>query len=95
MSPLPGVDPPPGRFLVVSQWLRRTLFVVAGLAALTVVLPPSLGVWSGRALVALLVAVPLARVAWFVVRWFRRGGPRFALVGLGVLCVVTVGALLA
>jgi hypothetical protein len=34
-------------------------------------------------------------VLWFVVRWFRRGDVRYAMVGCGVLTVIAVGVLLA
>ena len=95
MSLPPAIDPGPGRYDRLSVWLRLALVIVAVLALAAVLVPPAQGVWIGRALVTLLVALPLLRVAWFVARWFRRGDPRFAFVGLGVLCVVATGALLS
>ena len=95
MTSTPGADPSSGRYDRLSLVLGRALAVVGALALPTVVLPPAQGVWFGRALVTLLIALPLLRVAWFVVRWFRRDDLRFAFVGLGVLCVVAVGALLS
>lgn len=83
------------RYRVPSLGLRAALAAVAVLAAVTVVLPAAIGESVGKVLVAVLVGVPLVRVAWFVVRWFRRGDPKFAMIGFGVLCVVAVGALLA
>ena len=61
----------------------------------SVVLPSPVGGWAGVALVATLVAVPMARVLWLVARWIRRGDRRYAAVGAGVLAVIVAGALLA
>lgn len=85
----------PGRYDALSWYLRGALVLVAVLAVGAVVLPSTAAVWCGRAVVVLLVAVPLLRVLWFVVRWLRRGDLRFALVGIGVLVVVAVGAVLS
>jgi hypothetical protein len=49
----------------------------------------------GAAMVVFLAAIPLLRVAWLVGRWFRRGDPRFALLGLLVISVPVIGLLLA
>lgn len=89
------IDPRLDRYRPLTAGLQRALVGAALLAALAVVLPDPVGAWSGWALVALLVAAPLVRVAWFVRRWFQRGDPRFALVGLGVLLVVVAGVVLA
>lgn len=84
-----------GRYDALSWYLRVALIVVAALSAIAVALPSTAGTWCGRAVVVLLVAIPLLRVGWFVVRWIRRRDLRFALVGVGVLVVVAVGAALA
>ena len=89
------VDPRFDRFRPLSNALGWALLAVAVLAVASVVLPSPLGGWSGAALVATLVAVPLARVLWLVARWIRRGDRRYAAVGAGVLVVIAVGALLA
>ncbi len=89
------VDPRFDRFRPLSNALGWALAVVAVLAVAAVVLPSPAGVWAGAALIATLVAVPLARVAWLVARWVRRGDRRYAAVGAGVLAVVASGALLA
>ena len=94
MTP-PLVDPRPGRYERLGQLLGYLLYVAAGLALATVVLPPRFGRWTGTAMVAVLIGVPLWRVAWFVARWVRRGDRRYALVGAGVLVVVAIGAALA
>ncbi len=89
------VDPRLDRYRPLSRALRVALVVCGVLAAAAVVLPAPLGTWAGGAAVALLVGTPLARVVWFVQRWFRRGDPRFALVGCGVLAVIAAGVVLA
>lgn len=88
-------DPKATRFdrLSAALSVAVTLAVVLVLGALT--LPDSAADVMGGALVAVVIATPLLRVAWFVQRWFRRGDPRFALVALGVLVVVATGTLLA
>lgn len=88
------VDPRFDRFRPLSNALGWALLAVTALAGLAVVLPRDLAVWAGAALVALLVAVPMARVVWLVLRWFRRGDRRYAFVGVGVLAVIAVGAVL-
>ncbi len=89
------VDPRLDRFRPLSNALGWALAVVAVLAAAAVVLPSPAGGWAAAALVATLVAVPLARVVWLVARWVRRGDLRYAAVGAGVLVVIATGALLA
>jgi hypothetical protein len=88
-------DPRLDRFRPLSRALQRSLVVCAALALLAVVLPDPASTWAGVATVALLVGAPLARVLWFVARWFRRGDTRFALVGCGVLVVIVAGVGLA
>ena len=89
------IDPRFDRFRPLSKALGWALAAVAVVAAAAVVLPSPLGRWAGVALVALLVAVPIARVLWLVARWIRRGDRRYAAVAMGVLVVIAVGALLA
>lgn len=88
------VDPRFDRFRPLSNGLGWALLVAAVLAVAAVVLPAPVGVWAGAALVATLVAVPLARVLWLVVRWARRGDRRYALIGTGVIVVIATGALI-
>ena len=85
----------PNRFSRLSIWLRRAVLLVAVLAAITLLLPVAAAEKLGTVLVCLLIALPLARVLWFVQRWVRRGDLRFAAIAAGVLLVVGVGALLA
>lgn len=88
-------DPRLDRYRPLTWALQRALVLCAALAVLAVVVPDPAGGWFGIGVVVVLVGVPLARVLWFVVRWFRRGDVRYALVGCGVLVVIGVGLLLA
>lgn len=92
IDPTGPVDPRFDRFRPLSDALGWALVVVGVLAVAAVLLPSPAGGWAGAALVATLVAVPMARVVWLVARWFRRGDRRYAWVGAGVLGVITVGA---
>jgi hypothetical protein len=89
------VDPRLDRYRPLTRALRVAVGVVAVLAAAAVLLPDPVGAWFGVALVTVLIGAPLVRVLWFVARWFRRGDPRFAFVGLGVLAVIGIGTVLA
>lgn len=89
------VDPRLDRYRPLTRALEWALACCALLAVLATVVPDPYGRWLGIAVVVLLVTAPLARVIWFVVRWFRRGDTRFALVGCGVLVVIATGVLLA
>ena len=91
----PRVIHGPNRFSRLSIWLRRAVLLVAVLAAITLLLPVATAEKLGTVLVCLLIALPLARVLWFVQRWVRRGDLRFAAIAAGVLVVVGLGALLA
>lgn len=89
------MDPRLDRYRPVTRALRWAVVVVAVLAAGAVLLPDPVGAWLGVALVTVLIGAPLVRVLWFVVRWFRRGDPRYAFVGVGVIAVIAIGTVLA
>ena len=91
----PPPDPRAGRFDLVVRGLQVAMVLVALVAALGDVLHGRAGRVAEWVLLALLVGVPVVRVLWFVVRWFRRGDPKFALVGIGVLVVMVAGVLAA
>lgn len=95
MSAEQPVDPRLDRYRPLTRALQWALVGCAVLAGLALVLPDPVGRWVGVALVVLLVATPVARVVWFIARWFRRGDVRFALVGCGVLLVTATGVVLA
>ena len=71
------------------------IVAVALLAVVALAARGSTGESVGAAMVLLLAAIPLLRVAWLVGRWFRRGDPRFALLGMLVISVPVLGFLLA
>jgi Na+/proline symporter len=89
------IDPRLDRYRPVTRALRWAVVVVAVFSAGAVLSPDPVGEWFGVALVTVLIGAPLVRVLWFVVRWFRRGDPRYAAVGIGVLMVIAIGTLLA
>lgn len=94
-SPDAPLDPRAHRFERLVASLRIAAWIVAALALVTLALPADAGKVPGSVLLAALIVAPLARVAWFVQRWARRGDRRFAAVGFAVLVVVAVGAALA
>ncbi len=95
MSSEQPIDPRLDRYRPLTRALELALAACAALAVLAAALPDPVGKWLGVTMVVLLVTAPLARVGWFVARWFRRGDTRFALVGVGVLVVIAAGVVLA
>ena len=95
--PVDGTPPDPkvGRFDQVVRALQVAIVVVALTAVLGDVLHGTAGRAAEWVLLGTLVLVPVARVLWFVVRWFRRGDPKFAFVGIGVLLVMVAGVVLS
>lgn len=90
----PPPDPKAGRQRRLSRFLGVAGTAVLAAAGAALVLPGRAGELAGGAAVALLVAVPLARLAWLGQRWVRRGDVRFALVaGLLALIVLAGGVI--
>lgn len=83
------------RFQPVVRGMHAALLLVGALAVGGAMVPGRVGRWMGAGAIAVLVAAPLLRVMWLVRRWVRRGDPRFAAVGCGVLAIVAAGVLLA
>lgn len=91
---------PPGRVSIVRgrwqgpalMWLTRVVLVVALIGGFA-------GGPVGRALaataVAIVVAIPIARVVWLVGRWQHERDTRFVIAGIVLLITVGAGALLA
>lgn len=73
-------------------WVTR---LVLALGVLSAVVPGTAGTALAVAAVAMVVAVPLLRVAWLVFRWWQEDDSRFVLAGAGLLAVVAAGAALA
>lgn len=88
-------DPREERFRPLSELLAAGVTLMALLAAMALLLGGAAARGAAVGMLALLVAMPLARVLWLVVRWFRRGDTRFALLGVMVLAVPLAGFLLA
>jgi hypothetical protein len=88
-GPGPGPHPLVGRQTLLVQALRGLGIAAWVLALAGLLLPGDIGRIAAGGLVALLVAAPIARVAWLCARWIRRGDPRFALLA-GVLIVIVL-----
>lgn len=73
-------------------WTSRVLLVVAVLGGLV---PDPVGEVLALCAVVVVAAVPLARVAWLVLRWAQERDRCFALLGAALLGVVAFGAVLA
>lgn len=77
------------RFLIV--YLRVTLIAAFLIGVAELLLPTETQDEAGIVMVAVLIAAPLGRVVWLIVRWLRIGDWRFALVGAVLLGVVATG----
>ena len=75
--------------------LRLLGWVAFGAALAGVLLPDPVGNAASAAAVVVVVAVPLLRVAWLAIRWYRRGDRRYAAVAAGLLLIVGAGSVLA
>lgn len=90
--PVPPRHPLVGRQRHLVTALRGALAVALALGVAALVVPQPTAARLAEAFVALVVAVPLMRVTWLVVRWLRRRDLRFAAVGAALLCVVALAA---
>ncbi|MGI9577099.1 MAG: hypothetical protein ACR2OH_02745 [Microthrixaceae bacterium] len=88
-------DPRHRRYRPLSNLLGAGMGAVGLLAFLTLLLGEGAGGDVGAAMVVVLATIPLLRVCWLVGRWFKRGDPRFAAVGLLVVAIPVCGFLLA
>lgn len=93
--PIPGgqVSTIRGRWQAPALTWTTRVVLAAGL--LTLVLPGTAGVAVATAVVAVVVATPLLRVAWLVWRWHQEHDRRFVTIGLVLLAVIGAGAALA
>ena len=83
------------RYERMIRALRLLSWVAFGAALAGVLLPDPVGDAASATAVGVVVAVPLLRVAWLAVRWYRRGDRRYAAVAAGLLLIVAAGSLLA
>lgn len=74
------------------SWVTRLLLALGVGSA---ILPGASGRALAVAAVSVVIAVPLLRVAWLVLRWWQERDRRFLLAGVALLCVVAAGAVLA
>lgn len=74
----------------LAAFLLAGLGVVFVLALLSVFTPEPTEEVLAQATLAVLLAVPLVRVAWLAVRWFRLGDRRFSLVAVALLAVAAL-----
>ena len=84
----PPPDPKEGRQARLVLFLRGALAVAALLAVTALATSDELSDNAARYMTALLVAVPLARVAWLGLRWLGKGDVRFALVAALLLTII-------
>jgi hypothetical protein len=90
----PGPHPLVGRQDRLVTALRIVGYLAWASAAVGALLPGAVGRFGAVALVVVLVAAPLGRVAWLGVRWVVRGDPRFALAAAALLVIALSGAVL-
>jgi 4-hydroxybenzoate polyprenyltransferase len=93
--PIPGgqVSTIRGRWQAPALTWTTRVVLVAGLVS--VVLPDVAGIAVATAVVAVVIATPLLRVAWLVWRWHQEHDQRFVSIGLVLLAVIGAGAALA
>ena len=82
-----------GRWQIPAlTWVTRVLL---GAAIVGVLAPGSVGIAIQTAVVAVVIAVPLLRVAWLIHRWRQERDWLFVGLGLLLLAVIACGALLS
>jgi len=89
------VDPRSGRFDAIVKVLQIAMVVTGICAAMGAFVAGPVGTATQLAMVGVLLIAPLSRVIWLIGRWFHRGDPKYALVGIGVLAVMLLGAVLS
>lgn len=91
--------PPPNPLVGRQRRLVAALRAAVGVAFATAVVgllgPGRVGRVGALAFLATLVATPIARVVWLLVRWIRRGDRRFASAAAALLLVVGAAAVSA
>jgi hypothetical protein len=87
-------DPRVGRQRYLTGFLRIATVVVLASAVLGVVLRDDAGQAAATVMVALLIAIPLVRLVWLVLRWLHKGDRRFAALAVLLILLVGVGAVL-
>jgi hypothetical protein len=88
----PARHPLIGRQRHLVTALRVGALVAFAAALVGLLAPARVGDPAGRAFLVLLVALPLGRLVWLLVRWVRRRDLRFASVAALLLAVVAFAA---
>jgi hypothetical protein len=90
---LPDVPPDPrlARQRAMATYLQVALAVTFTLGVATLLAPMDVQRGIGIAMVVVLIATPLVRLSWLLVRWLRRGDRRFAAAAFLLLVVMAVG----
>ena len=88
----PGPHPLIGRQRRLVDALWAAVAVTFVVAVVGLVAAGRVGEVAAALFVGALVVVPLARLVWLLVRWVRRGDPRFAGAAVALLAVVGVAA---
>lgn len=74
------------------SWLTRIVMVAGVLGWL---LPGAVGIAVATGAVVAIIAAPLLRVGWLVLRWTQERDRHFQLLGAALLAVVATGAALS
>ena len=83
------------RFRGIRRMLDGGALAALVLGLLGATLPGDAGTATATTAIAVVVGIPLTRVAWLGARWARVGDTRFAAVALALLGVVGAGVVLA
>ena len=89
---IPFENPRHGLVRKWAGWMERLATGAFVLAVAALVVPGEVGTALGVALVVVLVAFPLVRVALASLRFSRIGDRRYALLALALLAIVAVGS---
>lgn len=89
-------DPRVARQRALATYLRVALVIAMVLGTTAALLPDDWGERAaGRAMVVVLIAAPIGRIVWLLVRWVRRRDWRFAGAAVALLAVLGVAFALA
>ena len=79
----------------LGRALHAAMIVTLAFSVAGALISGQAGSAIATAAVVLVIAAPLFRVGWLIVRWLREGDTRFAVVGFGLLAIVAVGFVLS
>jgi hypothetical protein len=95
VSATPPPNPRAGRQRYLLGFLRTALAVTAVCAVGAIPATGETAETLARVMVGLLIAVPVLRVGWLLVRWMRTHDWRFAAAAVTLLAVMATGSLIA